>query len=90
MSSMTFGQKIFQPKPPIQGSFPLDHEGECKQQMLDYMLCITQSKSDNSKCKILAKDYLKCRMDNNLMEKRDLDLFGYKETLNSETETTKK
>lgn len=80
MSSLTFGQKIFQPKPPIQGSFPLDHEGECKQQMLDYMLCMAKSNNDNTKCKQLAGEYLKCRMDRNLMDKRDLDTFGYKDS----------
>lgn len=85
---MTFGQKIFQPKPPIQGSFPLDHEGECKQQMLDYILCMSQAKSDNSKCKHLAKEYLKCRMENNLMDKRDLDTFGYQEGTTQSTNAT--
>lgn len=77
MSSMTFGQKIFQPKPPIQGSFPLDHEGECKQQMLDYMLCIFKAKNETSKCKYLAKDYLHCRMEKNLMDRSDLYTLGY-------------
>lgn len=76
---MTFGQKIFQPKPPIQGSFPLDHEGECKRQMLEYMLCIKREKNDNSKCRNQAKEYLNCRMNNNLMDKRDLSTFGYDE-----------
>ena len=37
MASRDYGQRIFQPKPPIQGSFPLDHEGECKKEMLEYM-----------------------------------------------------
>lgn len=78
---MTFGQKVFQPKPPAQGSFPLDHDGECKKEMLDYMLCIRREKNDNSKCRLQAKDYLGCRMNKNLMEKRDLETFGYKDIL---------
>lgn len=82
MSAMTFGQKIFQPKPPVQGSFPLDHDGECKKEMLDYMLCIKREKNDNSKCRLQAKEYLNCRMNKNLMEKRDLDTFGYKDVSN--------
>ncbi|CAF0838624.1 unnamed protein product [Brachionus calyciflorus] len=84
MSSMTFGQKIFQPKPPIQGSFPLDHDGDCKKEMLEYMLCIKREKNDNSKCRLQAKEYLNCRMNNNLMEKRDLETFGYREIVENE------
>ena len=76
---MTFGQKIFQPKPPIQGSFPLDHDGDCKKQMLDFMICLRREKSDNSKCRFEAREYLDCRMKNNLMDKRDLDMFGYED-----------
>lgn len=79
MSSQTFGQRIFQPKPPIQGSFPLDHEGECKRQMLEYMLCMKQKGNDSNQCREQAKEYLKCRMSHNLMEKRELDTFGYQE-----------
>lgn len=79
MSSMTFGQKIFQPKPPIQGSFPLDHDGECKKEMLSYMLCISKEKNDNFKCKSLAKEYLECRIKNNLMDRKDLKSLGYQD-----------
>jgi cytochrome c oxidase assembly protein subunit 19 len=77
MASNTFGQKIFQPKPPIQGSFPLDHEGDCKRTMLEYMLCMSRERNDSSKCRQQAKAYLECRMEHNLMEKRPLDTFGY-------------
>ena len=80
MASKDYGQRIFQPKPPIQGSFPLDHEGECKKEMLDYMLCISRAKNENTKCRLEAKEYLNCRMNKNLMDKRDLEEdFGYKE-----------
>ena len=84
MSSMTFGQRIFQPKPPIQGSFPLDHDGECKVVMLEYMLCMSREKQDSSKCRNQAKEYLNCRMNHNLMEKRDLKTFGYEDHVNNE------
>lgn len=80
MASKDYGQKIFQPKPPIQGSFPLDHEGECKKEMLDYMLCIARAKNENIKCRYEAKEYLNCRMNKKLMDKRDLENdFGYKD-----------
>ncbi|RMZ95833.1 cytochrome c oxidase assembly COX19 [Brachionus plicatilis] len=90
MSSMTFGQKIFQPKPPIQGSFPLDHEGECKRPMLEYMLCMQREKNDSSKCRSQAKEYLNCRMNNNLMDKRDLSSFGYNDEENQDQSEEKK
>jgi cytochrome c oxidase assembly protein subunit 19 len=89
MSSMVFGQKIFNPKPPIQGSFPLDHDGDCKKQMLEYMLCIRKENNNNSKCRVQAKEYLNCRMDHNLMEKRDLNLFGYKDLADLEKDDNK-
>ena len=80
MASRDYGQRIFQPKPPIQGSFPLDHEGECKKEMLEYMLCISRAKNENTKCRLEAKEYLNCRMNKNLMDKRDLEEdFGYKD-----------
>lgn len=79
MASNTFGQKVFQPKPPVQGAFPLDHENECKREMLEYMLCISREKGENTKCRNEAKEYLNCRMRHDLMEKRDLTTFGYKD-----------
>ena len=45
--------------------------------MLEYMLCISKEQNQNSKCRTQAKEYLGCRMKYNLMEKRDLNLFGY-------------
>lgn len=30
--------------PPLKGSFPLDHEGECKLSMLNYMICLHENK----------------------------------------------
>jgi cytochrome c oxidase assembly protein subunit 19 len=80
MSSMTFGQKIFKPKPPIQGSFPLDHEGECKKELLEYMICVSGNKTESTKCRDEAKSYLKCRMDKQLMNKQDLESLGFKDS----------
>ena len=39
MSSMTFGQKSFQTRPPDKGSFPLDHEGKLTFVDLQYIWC---------------------------------------------------
>ncbi|CAG2100249.1 unnamed protein product [Medioppia subpectinata] len=73
------GQKIFMPKPPDRGSFPLDHESECKTSMISYLKCLNDNNSDNTSCRLLAKDYLKCRMDRQLMAKEDFKVLGFKD-----------
>ncbi|KAK8088214.1 hypothetical protein PG997_003175 [Apiospora hydei] len=53
------------PIPPQRGSFPLDHDGECKEVMSNYLECIKKAKGMNDpSCRELAKGYLSCRMDN--------------------------
>jgi cytochrome c oxidase assembly protein subunit 19 len=84
MTTNTLSQKVFQPKPPIQGSFPLDHDGECKEAMLYYMLCLKRNDDSNSKCRVEAKNYLDCRMKRNLMDKEDLKSLGYADVDNKE------
>lgn len=79
MSSMTFGQKLFTPSPPDKGSFPLDHEGQCKRFMLKYMLCLSNNNNDNGTCREEAKDYLGCRMDNQLMAREEWSNLGFNE-----------
>ncbi|XP_067144016.1 cytochrome c oxidase assembly protein COX19-like [Centruroides vittatus] len=78
MSYMSgFGQKTFKPVPPEKGSFPLDHEGECKKPMLEYLLCLHQNDGDNSMCRLIAKEYLQCRMDKDLMKKEEWSKLGF-------------
>ncbi|CAN7995156.1 unnamed protein product [Ixodes hexagonus] len=79
MSSVTFGQKVFSPKPPDKGSFPLDHEGDCKRGVLKYLLCLKEHDNDAEPCRHLAQDYLKCRMDNQLMAKEEWSKLGFQE-----------
>lgn len=79
MSSVTFGQKRFTPTPPDKGSFPLDHENLCKIQMVKYMSCLRNNRDDNSLCREYAKEYLQCRMDNNLMAKEEWKHLGFTE-----------
>ncbi|UPX10687.1 Cytochrome c oxidase assembly protein cox19, variant 2 [Ascochyta rabiei] len=58
------GQKVIKPNPPERGSFPLDHDGECKDMMLSYLRCIKSHRGTNdSECRNLSKAYLSCRMD---------------------------
>lgn len=48
---------------PERGSFPLDHEGECKSFMVKYLACLKQSRGMNDDdCRNLSKQYLDCRM----------------------------
>ncbi len=77
------GKKIFVAKPPDKGSFPLDHESECKTFMIKYIKCLNNNKCDNSSCRPLAKEYLQCRMDKDLMAKEDWKLLGFKDIQNS-------
>ncbi|XP_033330412.1 cytochrome c oxidase assembly protein COX19 [Megalopta genalis] len=77
MTTYTFTQKTFKPIPPEKGSFPLDHEGFCKVLMLKYMRCLYENKNENTLCRSIAKEYLGCRMDNELMAQEDWSTLGY-------------
>ena len=79
MSGAHLNKKIFRPTAPDRGSFPLDHENVCKKLMLDYMVCLSDNKQDNSKCRTEAKEYLNCRMENDLMAKEEWSYLGFEE-----------
>ncbi len=51
MASNVFGAKRFVPTPPDKGSFPLDHDGECKEFYLRYMVCLANNEHRNSACR---------------------------------------
>lgn len=86
MANTIGGSKLFVPRPPAKGSFPLDHFGECKDIMSDYMKCLKKKNSDASSCQHLAKDYLKCRMDNELMAKEDFKYLGFQDETDNKKE----
>lgn len=45
--------------------------------MQEYLKCLKLVKNDNApNCRLLAKDYLACRMKNQLMEESDWDSLG--------------
>ncbi|KAK7061771.1 hypothetical protein R3P38DRAFT_3383912 [Favolaschia claudopus] len=67
----------FKPSPPDRGAFPLDHYGECKEQMQRYMACLRGNSSTSSPCRPLSKDYLDCRMNKGLMERDDWKNLGF-------------
>ncbi|KAN0124965.1 cytochrome c oxidase assembly protein cox19 [Russula decolorans] len=66
----------FQVTPPNRGSFPLDHYGECKAFMTQYLECLKRNSSTSSECRHLNRDYLGCRMKNGLMEKDEWKNLG--------------
>lgn len=84
MSSFTFSQKQFVPTPPEKGSFPLDHEGICREVMIKYMSCLIDNKNIASNCKEQSKDYLGCRMNNGLMARESWSNLGFQENNLSE------
>ncbi|KAA8566948.1 hypothetical protein MFRU_007g01130 [Monilinia fructicola] len=66
------------PSPPERGSFPLDHDGECKSVMQNYLNCMKKVRGMNDpECRGLAKSYLSCRMDRNLMAKDEFKNLGF-------------
>jgi len=79
MASNVFGAKQFRPTAPDKGSFPLDHFGECKDFYSKFMKCLRENDNINSKCRQESRDYLGCRMDNNLMAKEEWSKLGFKE-----------
>ncbi|EEB09815.1 Phosphopantothenoylcysteine decarboxylase, putative [Pediculus humanus corporis] len=76
MSSYKFAQKPFNFVPPDKGSFPLDHDGVCKDLMMKYMDCLAAYKRENSKCREEIKNYLDCRMNNELMTRESWKNLG--------------
>lgn len=71
------GAANFKPTPPERGSFPLDHDGECKHLISDYLKCLKLRKGTNDEeCRKLAKGYLGCRMEKNLMAPEEFKNLG--------------
>lgn len=55
--------------------------GECKQAMVSYLACIKKVKGVNeNQCRELAKAYLSCRMDRDLMARDEFKNLGFQET----------
>lgn len=75
-----WGGSRIQTKPPEKGVFPLDHDGECKEDMKAFLACLRKSNSDHFPCRHLSAKYLECRMDKELMAKDDLNNIGLGET----------
>ncbi|KAG1755045.1 uncharacterized protein EDB91DRAFT_1042938 [Suillus paluster] len=78
----------FKTSPPDRGSFPLDHDGECKEQMMQYMNCLRKNSSESTPCRVMSKQYLDCRMNKGLMEHDDWKNLGLANLEGDSTEST--
>lgn len=67
------------PKAPDKGSFPIDHFNDCTDIHDRYMKCLKRNKNDNMSCRYIAKEYLQCRMDHNLMAPESMANLGFTE-----------
>ncbi|KAM0750284.1 hypothetical protein T439DRAFT_326240 [Meredithblackwellia eburnea MCA 4105] len=81
-STLSFGAK-----PPDRGSFPLDHDGECKEYMKRYLNCMKTAKSQSTDCRQLSKEYLGCRMDKGLMERVSWEDLGFQDGVDATAKT---
>jgi len=87
MSANVFGAKKFIPTAPDKGSFPLDHEGECKDFYLKFMICLAENGNLTSACRDESKAYLGCRMDKKLMMKEDWVKLGFADLEQKESQS---
>jgi len=51
------------PRAPLKGSFPLDHFGDCHEQVQAYQDCLKKHDNESYLCRELSRAYLQCRMD---------------------------
>lgn len=65
-------------RPPDKGSFPLDHQAECKTPMEAYMECMKANAMETIRCRDPSAAYLRCRMERNLMATEDLERLGFR------------
>lgn len=75
-TSTSLSGRSLAPRPPLKGSFPLDHLGECKPLAQLYAACLQEHSGTASKCRKLAREYLECRMSNGLMAEEELSRLG--------------
>jgi len=71
------GARGYQPRPPEKGVFPLDHFGECTTAKEDYLRCLKEHGNEAELCRDVAKKYLECRMNKQLMAPQELKELGF-------------
>jgi len=77
--------KVFNRTPPAKGSFPLDHDGECREFMKIYMKCLKKNRNSYEQCMQESRNYLECRMERDLMTREDFKRLGFKDQLQSDS-----
>ncbi|KAF7845792.1 hypothetical protein BT93_L0644 [Corymbia citriodora subsp. variegata] len=76
----------YKPSPPERGSFPLDHDSECKHLISNYLRCLKKQNTPGmnaDECRKLARGYLDCRMEKGLMAKDEWRNLGFGEEIES-------
>src|SRR5690606_5521190 len=64
--------------------------GECKPVMVDYLACLKRVRGNNdAECRLLAKAYLKCRMDKQLMAVDEFKNLGFHDEDEAKKEAAK-
>ena len=70
-------------KPPLKGSFPLDHDRTCSHIVEEYLHCLRKVRkadiagvADQDVCRAAMKYYFECRMQNGLMDREEWDKLG--------------
>ena len=76
MNPTTSARKIIV-KPPDKGSFPIDHDNICVAFISTYLACLRNKHISAFDCRREQRDYLQCRMDNQLMAKTTWDKLGF-------------
>ena len=64
-------------KPPLKGSFPLDHDSVCSEHVAAFIACLKLNRGDHATCKSVAKEYFRCRMENDLMAVEEWERLGF-------------
>merc|ERR1711935_691291 len=80
--SMAFGAPRDNKAAPDKGSFPLDHDGDCKDAMTAFMTCMKVNGHDNTLCRAQSKLYLACRMKHQLMAEESWANLGFHDERN--------
>lgn len=60
----------------MNGSFPLDHHGDCQTVVKEYLACLQRNKEEQTPCKELAQVYFECRKQKGLLNPDDARVLG--------------
>lgn len=87
LTAMNFGSKNFQLRPRDQGSFPLDHFGDCKSFKEKFTKCLHENNLENVLCRNESKEYLDYRTKRQLMAQEQMEKLGFGDLIDRLSET---